>query len=149
MADGIPASERLTGNGPSAPVLLYDGECGVCSASIQWILRHERQHHLLFSPLQSQLGKQLRASAGVSEKIDSLLWIDRSLNTPRASKWSGAVLKVLCYVGWPYSWLTVMWWIPAPARDAAYRLFARYRKKIAPSTCLLPSPQQRARFVDA
>ena len=137
---------RLLSQGP---VLLYDGECGVCSASIQWILRHERQSDLRFAPLTSELGRMLRESSRVSQTIDSLLWVEQHDGHVRTLIWSDALLAVLNYVAGPWKILTVMRVIPAPLRHAAYRLFARHRRKFAPVSCLLPPPEVRQRFISA
>lgn len=34
------------------PLVLYDGDCGLCARSMRWILEHERDHTILFAPLQ-------------------------------------------------------------------------------------------------
>ena len=35
------------------PILLFDGECGFCNKSIQFILKHESKPKLKFAALQS------------------------------------------------------------------------------------------------
>ena len=37
---------------PDAPLVLYDGNCGLCAKSVRWILDHERAHTIVFAPLQ-------------------------------------------------------------------------------------------------
>ena len=37
---------------PTAPLVLYDGNCGRCARSVRWILDHERDHEIVFAPLQ-------------------------------------------------------------------------------------------------
>lgn len=130
------------------PILLYDGECGVCAASVQFILQHERRHSLRFAALQSELGQRLREAAGVTCEVDSLLWIDAREQQVVALKWSEAVLAVASYLGggWGASWVLRV--VPRGLRDAAYRLFARHRKRWASSHCPLPTQDQRARFLD-
>lgn len=131
------------------PILLYDGECGVCSAAVQWILKHERRHDLRFAALSSELGRQLRAQSGTPHEIDSLLWIEQHDGHVRALIWSDALFAVLKYVAGPWKFLTVMRVIPAPLRHGAYRLFARHRLAFAPVSCLLPPPEVRQRFLSA
>ena len=58
------------------PILLYDGNCGVCSEAVQWVLAHERSHSLRFAPLDSAVGNELRALAGVAADVDSVLWAE-------------------------------------------------------------------------
>ena len=132
------------------PVLLYDGECGVCSRSVQWVLRHEKSQTLRFAALQSAAGQTLREAAGIDKDIDSVLWIEQDEShkeRARGLKWSDAVVKCIVYVGGLYRALSVIRFIPRPLRDAAYRLFARYRTVAFARACLVPTPQERSRFL--
>lgn len=129
------------------PVLLYDGECGVCSHSVQWILRHERSQTLRFSPLNSPLGQQLVSEAGVSASIDSLLWIENEGGRAVARKWSDSVISVLDYVGGPWRLLAKFRFVPGSLRDMAYRLFAKYRLNVVSQACFVPTPETRTRFL--
>ena len=76
------------------PMLVYDGECGFCSRSIQFILRREREHELLFVTRQSELGVRLRRQYGL-ETMESMLWIEDG----KALTESSAVLRIAGYVG--------------------------------------------------
>ncbi len=131
------------------PILLYDGECGVCSGSVQWILAHERAHNLRFAALQSEIGKQLRERAKISQQVDSMLWVEGHGDQVLAQLWSSAIVSVLEYVGGPWRILTWIRFVPRPLRDSAYRLFAKHRLKFAPTNCLIPPPETRARFLNA
>lgn len=137
---------RLLAQGP---ILLYDGECGVCNGSIQWILAHERAHHLRFAALQSELGERLRERAKISDQVDSLIWVEEQGAEVRARLWSSAIVAVLQYVGGPWQLLSWFRFVPRPLRDAAYRLFAKHRLKFAPTSCLIPPPETRPRFLSA
>src|SRR6185312_14960999 len=44
-----------------APIVLYDGTCGLCHKSVQWLLRHERDHVVQFAALQGETADKLRA----------------------------------------------------------------------------------------
>lgn len=132
----------------SGPVLLYDGQCGVCNQSVQWILAHERNHSLRFLALESEQGRSLVKSAGVSADIDSILWIEWSDEGLHTRKWSDSLIAVLNYVGGPWRILAQIRWIPAPLRNAAYRLFAKHRLKMASPACLVPTAATRQRFLD-
>jgi predicted DCC family thiol-disulfide oxidoreductase YuxK len=130
------------------PVLLYDGECGVCAASVQWILRHERSTGLRFSALDSPIGQGLQRIAHVPAGVDSLVWVNATAEGASARLYSSAVLSALDYVGGVWQLVhAALWIVPKPLRDGAYRLFARVRRKFAPNQCLLPTPEQRARFL--
>ena len=129
----------------AAPLLVYDGDCGFCSRAVQFILRHERRHDLRFVPRDSSLGRDIRRRFHL-ENVESMLWIAGDT----AETESGAVLSAAAYVGGFWSFLASLGrLVPAPLRNWAYRLVARNRKRLSSSaaSCLLPTPEQRARFL--
>jgi predicted DCC family thiol-disulfide oxidoreductase YuxK len=130
---------------PEQPMLVYDGSCGFCSRAVQFILRHERRHDLLFVPRESELGKEIRRRFGL-ERVESMLWIEAD----GAAVESDAVLRSANYLGAPWSWLAALGALcPASLRNWAYRLIARNRRRLSSGspTCLVPTPEQRARFL--
>jgi predicted DCC family thiol-disulfide oxidoreductase YuxK len=130
----------------SAPMLVYDGSCGFCSRSVQFILRHERRHDLLFVPRDSPLGKQLRRQFHL-EAVESMLWIDGD----KAAIESNAVLNAARYLGGFWSALAgIGSLVPSVLRNWGYRFIARNRRRLSASapSCLLPAPEQRARFLE-
>jgi predicted DCC family thiol-disulfide oxidoreductase YuxK len=131
----------------SGPILLYDGKCGVCSQAVQWVLTHERSHSLRFAAIESTVGSELRALAGVSADVDSMLWAELRDGRVHAETRSSAVLRVLGYVGGPWRWFTALRIVPAFVRDAGYRAFAKLRYRLRPPSCLVPTAQERARFL--
>jgi predicted DCC family thiol-disulfide oxidoreductase YuxK len=131
------------------PILLYDGSCGVCSQAVQWVLAHERSHSLRFAPLESAVGSELRALAGIAADVDSMLWTELRDGRVHAEVRSSAMLRVLGYVGGPWRLLTALRFVPAFVRDAAYRAFAKVRYRIRAQSCLVPTAEERARFLGA
>lgn len=131
----------------AGPVLLYDGACGVCSESVQWILKHERRHFLRFVPLEATLGSELRALAGIDPTLDSVLWVELRDGLVHADVRSSALLRVLAYVGGPWRLLVVLRVVPRFVRDACYRAFAKVRYRVRDRSCLVPTPEERVRFL--
>lgn len=136
-------------------LLLYDGDCGFCARSVQFVLRHEGAHRTLrFASLQSPTGAAVRARHPELNAVDSVIWYEpggggegRDLVLVR----SRAVLRVLGYLGGVWSWLG---WlarlVPRAIRDYAYDFIARHRHQLirgAPA-CVIPTAEQRPRFVD-
>src|SRR5437879_3459506 len=126
------------------PMLVYDGECGFCSRSIQFILRREREHELLFVTRQSELGVRLRRQYGL-ETMESMIWIEDG----KVLTESSAVLRIASYVGGWCRIASIGTGIPLKLRNLAYRSFARNRHRFARNSeqCLVPTPEQRKRFV--
>jgi predicted DCC family thiol-disulfide oxidoreductase YuxK len=129
----------------SAPMLVYDGECGFCSRSVQFILRHEQRHDLLFVPRESALGKELRRNFRL-EAVESMLWVCDG----EVAIESGAVLRAANYLGGFWAVLAAVGSVvPAPIRNWVYRLIARNRRRLssAAKTCYVPTAEQRTRFL--
>lgn len=131
----------------AGPILLYDGSCGVCSRVVQWILRHERTTELRFAPLESELGIRLREHAKVPLSIDSLVWLEMDNGQLRALLRSSAALRVADYVGGGWRLLSVFRLLPPGLRDWAYSAFAKIRHQVAAPSCLVPTKEERQRFL--
>jgi predicted DCC family thiol-disulfide oxidoreductase YuxK len=132
-------------NPVSSPMLVYDGSCGFCARSVQFILRHERRHDLLFVPRDSQLGKELRRQFHL-EAVESMLWVDGD----KVESESGAVLQTAHYLGGFWSVLAAIGsLVPSALRNWGYRFVARNRRRLSASapSCLLPTAEQRPRFL--
>jgi predicted DCC family thiol-disulfide oxidoreductase YuxK len=129
------------------PILLYDGSCGVCSQAVQWVLAHEHAHSLRFAPIESAIGSELRKLAGVAPDVDSMLWTELRDGHVHADLRSAAMLRVLDYVGGRWRWLRALRFVPAFIRDAGYRAFASVRYRIRAQSCLVPTAQERVRFL--
>jgi predicted DCC family thiol-disulfide oxidoreductase YuxK len=129
----------------AAPLLVYDGDCGFCARSVQFILRHERRHDLKFVPRDSDLGKDLRRQFHL-EAVESMLWIEGD----QAFIESNATLNAAKYVGGFWGFLATLGsLVPARLRNWAYRLIARNRRRLSSGmrNCLVPTLEQRARFL--
>ncbi|HEX4684452.1 MAG TPA: DCC1-like thiol-disulfide oxidoreductase family protein [Gemmatimonadaceae bacterium] len=135
-------------------LLLFDGTCGFCAESVQFVLRHEaRDRSLRFASLQSATGARIREAHPELNSIDSVIWYEPGLNGRRETVLvrSNAVLHVLGYLGGIWRVLgTLGRVIPRALRDAGYDLIARHRHRLVRSgqVCLVPALDQRERFID-
>ena len=130
-------------------VLLYDGECGFCAGSVQFVLRHEPPAHrgrLAFAPLQGAFGGRVRAQFPELIGVDSVVWYDPTIPAVRVR--SAAALAAVAHLGgvWTVA-ATLGRLVPRPLRDAVYNLIARRRFEMAAPACLLPTPEERSRFL--
>ncbi|MBL0939567.1 MAG: DUF393 domain-containing protein [Gemmatimonadaceae bacterium] len=134
------------------PVLLYDGDCGFCAGSVQFVLSHEpanRTEALRFAPLQGAFGAEMRERFHELAAVDSVVWYEPDASGGRVLIYSDAGLAVLRHLGgmWRVVGAAVRI-VPRVLRDSVYRFIARHRLDIAAPACLLPAPEQRARFLD-
>ncbi|WP_299754506.1 DCC1-like thiol-disulfide oxidoreductase family protein [uncultured Pontibacter sp.] len=127
------------------PVIFYDGTCGFCQGSVQVVLKYNQRQNLYFAALQSGVMEALVPKAQIPGPLpDSILFYENG----RLYSESEAALRIARYLDFPLSILAVFRIIPLSFRDFVYRLVARNRYRIAGRTdaCMLPSPEQRARF---
>lgn len=143
----------MVASGPDqAPqnVLLYDGTCGFCAASIQFVLRHDQTRSLKFAPLQGAIASDVRQRHPELAGVDSMVWVNGLGSSSEAIHVrSAAALQVADYLGGLWQLAAVSRLIPAPLRDAVYALIARHRHRLirGGEQCLVPSPDERARFL--
>ncbi|MEE2853418.1 MAG: DCC1-like thiol-disulfide oxidoreductase family protein [Actinomycetota bacterium] len=139
-------------NGESAaPVLLYDGVCGVCNRSVRTILRFDPTGPLRFAALESVFAKAIIGRHPEIGSVDSVVFVDDPDGAAeRVAVRSEAVLRVASYLGGAWRAFTVARVIPTPLRDWLYDRFAaiRYRVGGKYDSCPLPAPEVRARFVE-
>jgi len=131
---------------PAGPVMLYDGGCGLCAKSVRWILHHERDHAILFAPLQGTTAAAMRAKfPRIPEQLSSVVYYDGE----RVHLRSKAFLYITKHLRGPWRWLHAFRWWPAVLGDIGYRIVAalRYRMFGKADTCEIPSPEHRARFL--
>jgi predicted DCC family thiol-disulfide oxidoreductase YuxK len=139
---------------PDGALLLYDGTCGFCARSVQFVLRHEGARGTLrFAPLDGETGRAIRAAHPELAGVDSLIWVDAPAvgASARVLVRSTAVLEVARYLGGIWRVLGALGRVvPRVVRDATYDVVARHRQQISgrADACLLPSPDQRVRFID-
>jgi predicted DCC family thiol-disulfide oxidoreductase YuxK len=133
------------------PVLLYDGTCGFCAESVQLVLRHDRQGTLQFAALDSTFGRAVLVRHPELALVDSVVWYEPAHGgtSERLLTRSAAALRVARYLGGAWRLATVAGLMPRVFRDSLYNLVARHRHQMVRGgqQCLVPSPDQRARFL--
>lgn len=134
------------------PVLLYDGGCGFCAASVRFVLRHEGRHTLRFAPLDGEFGRAVRSRHPELAGVDSVVWVEpASGQRPESAQVrSAAALEVARYLGGAWRLAAVTRLVPGRLRDAAYDVIARHRHVLpgrADACLLLPPPEAQGRFL--
>lgn len=135
----------------TAPVLLYDGVCGICNRSVQSILRFDRHGTLRFAALESDFARAVIERHPELWDVDSMVFVENpGRPDERFAVRSAAALQVLRYLGGPFRLLLAARIIPVGLRDWLYDRFAaaRYRLGGRHDTCPIPGPGVRARFLD-
>lgn len=128
------------------PIVFFDGVCGLCNHSVNWLLSRDVAHKLRFAPLQGETAIQ-SVPAAIREQLSTLVLLRDGQVFVR----SGAVSRILMTIGGKW-WLAgaLLWLIPFPLRDLGYRIVSalRYRLFGKHDACRLPTPLERAVFLD-
>jgi predicted DCC family thiol-disulfide oxidoreductase YuxK len=56
-------------------IILFDGICNFCNASVHFIIKRDPQAHFRFASLQSEAGKEMLAKYRIPKDINSLIFI--------------------------------------------------------------------------
>ena len=127
-------------------LILYDGVCGLCTRSVQFLLEHDQSGRFHFAPLQGETSAELRQKhPEIPETLETIVYLEGGKVHMR----SKAVLNALKHLGYP--WRILGWFrvIPSLVLDLGYRAVAavRYRVWGKHDACMVPTGEQRARFL--
>ncbi len=125
-------------------IVLFDGVCNFCNASINFIIKRDKKGYFKFAPLQSKFAIKL-----IGDKTlpipESVILIENNKTFDRSS----AALRIAKKLDglWPILYVFIL--IPKPIRDWAYNIIGRNRYKWFGKTeaCMIPTPEVRNRFL--
>lgn len=112
---------------PRLPIVVFDGECGLCNGFVAWLVRHDPGGRLLIAGSAGEAGRAAVRAAGLPDEItastlvvwDGQAWVK-----------SEAVFAVARHLGWPWRALRAARVVPRSWRDRVYDVIARRRPRI-------------------
>lgn len=128
------------------PILIFDGDCILCSANARFVLRHDKDGLFRLAAMQGEAGAALMRDAGVdATKPDTIILLDGA----RVRRESDAVIALFEKLGWPWRLATLARLIPTPIRDVAYRWIAhnRYHLFGRKDQCFVPRKEWEDRLL--
>lgn len=128
-------------------LVLYDGVCGFCNASIQFIVKRDPLREFHFAPLQGETAAALRLRhPEIPTDIDTVVLVEG----PNVYLRSDAAFRIAARLPGPVSWLRWFGVLPRFVTDFGYGIVAavRYRLFGKLETCPIPSKAQRSRFLE-
>lgn len=128
-------------------LIVFDGECVLCSSFFRFIVRADKAHRFHFAHAQSEVGGHIYAALDMpTDDFDTNLVIVDGAIYERLDAFAAAMSSV----GWPYKALAVTRFIPEPLRSFLYYRIAKNRYALFGryDTCMMPDPALRARFID-
>ena len=126
-------------------IVLFDGECNFCDASVQFIIKRDPKGYFQFAAQQSDIGETLKRQYAVPDTLDSIIVIDQH----KVYNSSDAALHISKHLNGLWSYLFMLTIIPKFIRDIVYKFIAKNRyawfgKK---DSCMIPAPEIRNRFL--
>lgn len=123
-------------------IVFYDGECGFCNSSVQFILNHKKAP-FYFVSLQSSLAKTLLAPYNITIQLDTIYYLKNGMLYDKSS----AVLQITKRLKGAYPALFVFYILPKFFRDIFYNFIAKRRHRIKKGYCAIPSPDDLRYFI--
>ncbi|WP_435412824.1 thiol-disulfide oxidoreductase DCC family protein [Psychroserpens mesophilus] len=128
-------------------LILFDGICNLCNASVLYVIKHDKANRFMFAPLQSEVGKQIIQKFNVDPtKTDSILLYSEEKGLTVKST---AALHIAKHLSFPRSLMTVFFIVPTFIRNWVYDFVAKNRYKWygKKDACMIPTPELKAKFL--
>jgi predicted DCC family thiol-disulfide oxidoreductase YuxK len=138
---------RIINEIPDKPVVLFDSICGLCSAAIHFIIRHDSQKIFRFACLQSSFAHKLESDNlhGQLPGDSIILFFNGELYYR-----SQAIFLIARLLGGPFNLASILRIIPVFILDSFYDFIAshRYRWLGKSQTCMMPDSNISDRFLN-
>ena len=127
-------------------VIVFDGVCVLCNGWVRFLLRHDRRGSYRFAAMQGESGRALLVAHGLdADDPASFLLIEEN------AAWTDtdAIVRVLSGLGGAWRLAALLRVLPRGVRDRLYRGIARNRYRMfgRHEHCMIPAPEQAARFL--
>ncbi|WP_039018996.1 thiol-disulfide oxidoreductase DCC family protein [Halocynthiibacter namhaensis] len=136
-----------TFNLPDNPIIVFDGECVLCSRFFHFVLKHDKSQQFRFIIAQSDLGEGLYQSLNLpTDDYETNLVIVRGQVFQKADAFA-AVMREL---GGPWRIFALILHVPHWLKNPLYSRIARNRYRIwgRHDQCMMPDDALRSRFLD-
>ena len=128
-------------------IILFDGVCNLCEASVQFVIKYDKKDVFRFVALQSDLGKELIKLIGLDNKnIDSVVLYEPGIAYYYKSI---AALEIAKNLGGFFHLGTIFRLIPNELRNLIYDYVAknRYQWYGKKESCLIPTKEIQSKFL--
>lgn len=129
------------------PLILFDGVCNLCNASVRWIIDRDPRRVFRFASLQSAAGRAALGVAGTTTApLESIVLIDDAGAHTR----SDAAIRIAKRLGLPWSAVAIALLVPRRLRNGVYDWVARHRYLWfgRRESCMRPTPELAGLFLD-
>ena len=127
-------------------IVLFDGECDLCSVWVRFIIDRDPAKRFRFTSLQSRKGQELLQRFQVAPDPGTMVLIENEHHFTRST----AALRIARALRGPWPVLYAFIVVPRFIRDAVYDWVATRRHRLfrGKPTCRLPTPELEERFLN-
>lgn len=127
-------------------LILFDGDCNLCHGVVQKIIYYDHKDVFRFLAQNSEKGQIVSQSFGIKSVLESIILITPEGNTLEKS---AAVFAIITVLPRRFRWIQCFRILPTLFCDSLYDFIARKRYLWfgKTSSCLLPSPEIKHRFL--
>jgi predicted DCC family thiol-disulfide oxidoreductase YuxK len=125
-------------------VILFDGECHLCSRSVHFIIQRDKKAHYKFAPLSHPEAQEIIQKT-VSLPLPQTMYLIRQEQILMRSTAPLTICKNLTY---PWKLCTIFLFVPTFIRDGLYNIVVKNRHRFFKSSCTLPTEEHRTRIID-
>lgn len=127
-------------------IVLFDGVCNFCNASINFVIDHDPNKHFRFAALQSEIGQGiLREFNKNTEDFDSVILLKNN----QLYQKSEAALEITKHLSGFWKYLSFFSILPTFFLNFFYDVIAQNRYRIfgKADSCRIPTAELRERFL--
>jgi predicted DCC family thiol-disulfide oxidoreductase YuxK len=125
-------------------IVFYDGDCGFCNKTVQFVLKNDAKKGLYFTALQSKFAEEFFQNHNFEKPDLSTFYF---WNGEKLFKKSSAALRLVKELSFPWPLLQIGFLIPRFFRDKLYDFVANRRHKMSKGFCVLPTIKDKKRFL--
>ncbi len=128
-------------------IILFDGVCNLCNASINFVIDRDKDTYFRYAPLQSETGQDfLKKNNKSLSDFDSIILLEGDTYHTKST----AALRIARRLSalWPIFYVFIV--IPKSIRDFVYNIIAsnRYKWFGKSDTCRIPTPELKKLFLN-
>ncbi|MFW6347043.1 MAG: thiol-disulfide oxidoreductase DCC family protein [Cyclonatronaceae bacterium] len=128
-------------------VIMFDGVCNLCNASINFVIDRDKDRYFRYAPLQSETGQAfLKKHGRKTSDFDSIILVEGESYYTKST----AALRIARQLGngWPLLYSFIL--IPPFIRNAVYDVIAskRYAWFGKQDSCRMPTPELKSLFLN-
>lgn len=130
---------------PDRAIVFFDGFCGLCNQSVDYLMLEDRHRRLRYAPLQGETAAGLLPERMIKD-LDSMTYYDARGPVQK----SQAFIRIGQRLGGFWRCSVLLYLIPRPLRDGMYDWIARHRYEWfgQKESCRLPTPEERGLILE-